>query len=208
MRYHGYEWCCMTDNRTIRKINRCIRRVACGNSDALEELFALTKKQLLIVAKSYLWDKSKAEDVLSDSYCKVVKGAKSFDGKRNGYNWLYEIVKNTALNQNERDKLRARPSTEEVKEPSFDVIDDLLNGVMAEEAMQPLTEEERELIYRYFFEGLTLQEIAGLFGKPKTTVYDRFKKTLAKMRKSLGVAEQTADKTVYRGEDDDEKERD
>lgn len=198
----------MTDKCTIKKINRCIRLIATGSTAALEELFALTKKQLLIVAKSYLWDKGKAEDVLSDSYCKVVRGAKSFDPKRNGYNWLYEIVKNTALNQNARDRLRSHPSLDEVVGPSFDVIDELLNRVMVEEAATPLSDGERELIYRYFFEGLTLQEIADIFGKPKTTVYDMLKRALSKMRKSLGIAEQGAGRNVYKGEGNDEKKSD
>lgn len=198
----------MVDKNTVKKINRCIRRIARGRMDALEELFALTKKHLLIVAKTYLWDKSKAEDVLSDSYYKVVKNAAAFDTKRNGYNWLYEIVKNTALNQNERDKLRAHPSLEEVGEPMLDTMDTLLNHVMAEEAISRLTDEEKELIYRYFFEGLTIQEIADSLGKPKTTVYDQFKKALSKMKKSLGFADQKAEKTVYKSEKSHEEERD
>lgn len=202
------ERCRMTDRRTIKKINGCIRRIALGSAEAPEELFTLTKRQLLIVAKSYLWDKSKAEDVLSDSYCKAVKGAKAFDSKRNGYSWLYEIVKNTALNQNARDKLRAHLPLEEPAAPSFDVIDELLNRVMVEEAALPLSDEERKLVYRYFFEGLTLQEIANRTGKPKTTVYDMLKRTLAKMRKSLGIAEHGAGKSVYKGERNDEEKRD
>lgn len=198
----------MIDKITVKKINRCIRRIAQGHMDALEALFTLTKKQLFIVASAHLSDKSKAEDVLSDSYCKVVKSAKTFDAKCNGYNWLYEIVKNTALNQNEKDALRAHPSLEEVREPMLDTMDALLNHVMAEEAVSQLTDEEKLFIYHYFFEGLTIQELADSLGKPKTTVYDQFKRTLAKMRKTLGVPEQKADKVVYKCEDRHEEERD
>lgn len=42
-------------------------------------------KREYLEAMKYLWDKSKAEDVLSDSYCKVVKNAVTFDTKRNGH---------------------------------------------------------------------------------------------------------------------------
>ncbi|MGM9646476.1 MAG: RNA polymerase sigma factor [Eubacteriales bacterium] len=197
----------MTDKRTVKKINRCIRQIALGRMSALEELFVLTKKYLFVVAKAYLWDKSKAEDVLSDSYFKVVKSAGSFDTSRNGYSWLYEIVKNTALNQNEKDKLRAHPTLDEIKEPPSDIIDELLTKIMVNQALSQLTEEENALVYKYFFEGLTLQEIADSLRKPKTTVYDQLQRTLMKMKKMLGGADQKPDKTVYQGEDNHEKER-
>lgn len=198
----------MENINKIKRINRCIRRIACGRTDALEELFALTKRRLLIVARTYLWDKSKAEDVLSESYYKVVINADTFDVNRNGYNWIYEIVKNTALNQNEKDKLRTHYSLEEIKEPTFDAVDELLDHIMAEEAVLSLTDEEKELIYRYFFEGLTIQEIANFLKKPKTTVYDQFQRTLSKMRKQLGFTDRKKKKTVFIDEEAHEKERD
>ena len=148
----------MFNSRSIQKINKCIIRIAGKKESALDELFELTKKDLYVVACSYLYDKSKAEDVLSDSYLKVVKSAASFDRKQNGYNWLYEIVKNTALNQNN------------------EFVESLCDRLMVEQALNGLSEEEKRIIYEYFFERKTVKEIADRIGKPKTTTYDLISK--------------------------------
>lgn len=193
----------MTDKRTVRKINRCIRKIALGRMDALEELFLLTKKPLFVVARSYLWDRSKAEDVLSDSYCKVVQGAASFDAKRNGYNWLYEIVKNTALNQNAADRLREQPLPDEAA-PAADAVDELLDRLLAEEALAQIPAEERVLIFRYFFEGRTIREIAAEMHLSKSTVHERLQKILKTMKSALEEPESRAGKAAGRGEDSHE----
>lgn len=179
------------DKSTLRKLNTCIRRIAEGDTASLDVLFALTKKPLLVVARSYLSDKSKAEDVLSDSYLKIVRSAKSCDPERNAYNWMYEIVKNTALSQNEKDRLRAHPSAEETDLPDIAVTDALLNRILIREAAENLTAEEKRIVYLYFFEGRTVREIGEILGKPKSTAGDLLKRTLEKMRKNLKTSGRT-----------------
>ncbi|MCD8371742.1 MAG: RNA polymerase sigma factor, partial [Clostridia bacterium] len=150
----------MADKKYIKQINNCIVKIAKGDMAALEKLFELTKKQLFFVARAYLTDKDKAEDVLSDSYLKVVKNAVYFDARQNGYNYLYTIVKNTALNENKRDSLRLNEPLEENDLPDYGCMDGILNKILAEEACKTLDGEEKRIIYEYFFEGKTIQEIA------------------------------------------------
>lgn len=188
----------MFNSRSIQKINKCIIRIAGKKESALDELFELTKKDLYVVACSYLYDKSKAEDVLSDSYLKVVKSAASFDRKQNGYNWLYEIVKNTALNQNKKDKLRDGEPLTETNQPNYEFVESLCNRLMVEQALNGLSEEEKRIIYEYFFERKTVKEIADRIGKPKTTTYDLIKRLLEKMKNRLEAPEQKSHKGVYK----------
>ena len=84
------------------KIKELIKRISKNDERALEELFENTKKKLKYVAKQYLIEKSYADDVLSESYLKIYKRSKTFNEKYNGYSWMYEIVKNTALDYNRK----------------------------------------------------------------------------------------------------------
>lgn len=195
----------MNDKKTIKKINRCILGIANNDSRALETLFELTKKQLFIVAKTYLFDKSKAEDVLSESYYKVVKNAKSFNSEYNGYNWLYEIVKNTAYNQNDKDRIRISSSIDDIIAPAFNPIDEILDKILIEEALSKLTDEEKLMIYKIYFEGKTLKELSIELNKPKTTIYDTIQKILKSIRKDFGIADRKSDKTVYNSGEKNEK---
>lgn len=172
----------MADGKFIKKVNKLILNIAHGDCRALEELFEITKKPLFYVAKTYLFDKSKAEDVLSEVYLKVVKNAISFDKSKNGYNWMYEITKNLALNENRSDA-RSLPIEEFV--PSYDCTDGLINKAEVERALQSLSEEEKRLIYWYFFEKKTLKEIADILDKSKSSVYERIENILKKLKKIL-----------------------
>lgn len=172
----------MADGKFIKKVNKLILKIAHGDSRALEELFAITKKPMLYVAKTFLYDKNKAEDVLSEAYLKVVKNANSFDKTKNGYNWMYEITKNLALNENRIDK-RDFPIEDFV--PSYEDTEGLINKIEIDRALQILSSEERRLIYAYYFEKKTLQEIADIEGKTKSTIYERIESILKKLKNFL-----------------------
>lgn len=171
----------MDNNKFIKTVNKLIVKIAQGDSRALEQLFDLTKKQLFYIAKSYLFDKNKAEDVLSEVYLKVVNNAKRFDKSKNGYNWLYEITKNTALNENRKD--RPLYALDE-NVPAYECFDGLINRIAVEKAIAELQPEERRIIYEYFFEK-TIQEIADSLHKSKSTVHERITVILRKLEKLL-----------------------
>ncbi len=173
------------DKKYIKKVNICIVKIAQGKQEFLTKLFDLTKRQLYIVAKSYLYDKDKAEDILSEAYLRVVKYADSFDRKKNGYNWLYEMVKNLSFTQNKKDAVRTSVSIEQFDIPDASFDDSILDKILLESMQESLTENEKMLIYLYYFEGRTLQEIADMFGKAKSTIYDMQKKALQKMRTKI-----------------------
>lgn len=176
----------MSDKKFKEKVNNCLIKIADGNKHALEELFCITKKYLYVVAVNYLDDESKAEDVLSDAYYKVVRSISTFDKNQNGYNWIIEIVKNTAFTQNLKDRVHASISIEDVTIlDKRDYFDELLNSIMIEQAQKYLSEQEKAIVYDYFFERKTLQEIADKLNLPKTTTYDLIQRILEKMRRVL-----------------------
>ena len=166
----------------IKTVNKLSGKIAQGDSRALELLFDLTKKQLYYVAKTYLSDKNKAEDVLSETYLKVVNNAKSFDKSKSGYNWLYEITKNTALNENRKDK---PVYALEDNIPVYECFDGLINRVAVERAISELLPEERQIIYEYFFEKKTVQEIADRLHISKSSAHERITRILKKLKEFL-----------------------
>ena len=101
-------------DKLVEKINKLIVRIAKGDTYALDELFVITGRMLLFMARKYLYNKSYAEDLVSETYLKVVKSADSFDKKQNGLNWLYKIVKNGALNHNLKERNFTEPIPENV----------------------------------------------------------------------------------------------
>ena len=85
-------------DKLVTRINKLIVRISKGDIRALDELYDLTSRMLLVMAKKYLYDKSYAEDLVSETYYKLVKNAEKFDATQNGLNWLYKIIHNEAIN--------------------------------------------------------------------------------------------------------------
>ena len=99
-------------DKLVRKTNALIMRIAKGDKNALGSLYELTSGYLLAMARAYVRDRGLAEDVVSETYLKAVRGAGSFDPKGNGLNWLFKIVRNTAFNLNSYENRRRHEDIE------------------------------------------------------------------------------------------------
>ena len=53
-------------DKLVKKVNKCIYRIALFDEKALDELYAITKESMWFVARKYLVDKSKIDDVLNE----------------------------------------------------------------------------------------------------------------------------------------------
>ena len=59
---------------------------------------------LLSVCMRYVADKSEAEDILQDSFFKILKSIKEYAGKGHFENWMKKIVVNTAITHFHKEK--------------------------------------------------------------------------------------------------------
>lgn len=175
-------------DKLVKQVNSAISQIGRGNKNALGTLYELTSGYLLNMARVYVYDKSYAEDVVSEVYLKVVRNAQSFDTSKNGLNWLFKITKNTAINHN---AYAARRSYTDIDARGdiadvFNALDDfnLFRGSL-KDAVAHLTPEERRIIYLRYWEGYTVREIAKALGKPTMTMQDTIKKILKKLEKKI-----------------------
>ena len=172
-------------DKLVLKINKLIYRISKGDNHALDELFELTSRMLLTMARKYLFDKSYAEDLVSETYFKLVKNASKFNPAQNGLNWLYKIIHNEAVNYNRRDYSLYNCELTDEASIIDDCVDDWLDKILIKDALNQLSAEERLVIYLRYWEGLNYQEVAKRINKPLTTTYDYTNKILKKLKKLL-----------------------
>lgn len=173
----------------IKNINKLISGIADGNKKSLQELYDLTARMCLAMAKKYLYDKSLADDVVSVAFVKIVRGADDFNKSGNGLNWIFKIVKNTALNQN-RDNFNNDNSCEyddKVLEGAIDChdADEWIEQIVVRDAIAQLSEDEKQIIYLRYWLGYDLKSVATYLNLPMTTAYDKIRRTLKKLEKYL-----------------------
>ena len=107
----------------------------------------------------------------------------SFDSKENGYNWMYTIAKNLALDDNKKNnKIEyINDGYCEIEDNSFQP----LKTLIVEEAMAILNDKEKELLYRLYWEGYTIKEIASINNVPISTIYTQRARIYKKMKNFL-----------------------
>ena len=155
-----------------QKVNQLILLIAKGEQSALEELSRLVSARLMSIALSIVRNRSLAEEIVQDSFVRIVYAADTYKPNTNGYAWICKITQNIALNVLRRENRLRVVNIEEcfsLAAPD-DVFETSSAHVILKEAMAILTPTERWILYQKYFMDFTVREIAQLSGKSKSAV--------------------------------------
>lgn len=155
------------------KIEYALGLIAAGDKAGVNLLYACAGRAMLFVAKSIVKDSFAAEDVVQDSFLKIVKGISHYKKGTNGYAWICKIVRNTALNSLEASKRRAAASLEAVSDISDGGEDEEKSAtkLLVEKMLASLYPPEvQRMIYMKYFLDMTVREIAKELGRSKSYV--------------------------------------
>src|SRR5215471_3037523 len=173
-----------------------VKRVAEGDRDAFEKLYAAYQTRLFRYLLRMVGDTGTAEELTNDTMVAAWKAAGSFKGQSKPSTWLFAIARNKALNA-----MRGQhPVMVEVEtamavaasssdSPETSVSRGSLHAVM-KQALQELSAEHREVIELTFYQELSYQEIAEIMQCPVNTVKTRMfyaKKRLQEALEQRGI---------------------
>lgn len=133
-------------------------------------------------------DRVLAEDLLADTFERVLRAGRRFDPRKaSEKTWLYTIALNLLRDHARREGVagRALERVGTVSDAGSSVFEHIDARGDLNRALETLTSEERELMALRFGAGLTLPEIAKALGERRTTVEGRFYRTLRKLRERL-----------------------
>ena len=120
-----------------------------------------------------------AEDILSEVFLRLVKNKNKIDGDEHLKNWLIRVTINCSNTLFKR--LKRRGEVELTENCGFDVIkeDMVLPAVLS------LPENQKIIVYMYYYEGYSVEEIAGILGIPSGTVKSRLARARDKLKIKL-----------------------
>ena len=153
------------------KLNRLILAVANGFTDCLDGILRLAGGQMMAVALSIV-GRDCAEDVLHDSFIKIVRFAKRYKPGMSPYGWIMKIVRNTALDYLKAKKVKNEVSTDEFFSLSSSDYspEKRENAIVLEQALKKLDGDERKIIYYIYYLDMTVREIAEELNMSKSAV--------------------------------------
>ena len=158
--------------------------------DVFERLYEAHAQQLLWFLEYRTGDRAVAEDLVADTFEKVLRSRRRFDPRRGSEkSWLYTIALNTLRDHSRRSSAetraleRALPAGTVTSAPDelaqVEHRDQLLAGLAA------LSEEERDAVALRYGADLTVPEIAKVTGERLSTVDGRVYRALRKLRDRL-----------------------
>jgi len=186
-----------------------INKVIAREPDAVEALYDHYAPALLSVGLRYCGDLADAEDILHDSFLKIISNLGNFRQRKNGSlaAWMKRIMVNTALNF-----LRDRKKTnhfsdletfeavigEEVPD-SYDT-DDQYRNLTQDQIMKIICELPlgyRTVFNLYVMEEFSHKEIAGMLQCSENTSKSQLSKARAMLRKKIRNMSATEKHNVY-----------
>jgi RNA polymerase sigma factor (sigma-70 family) len=155
--------------------------------DKFEQLYAEHAEGLLGFLAYRTGDRALAEDLLADTFERVLKARRGFDRRRGSEKtWVYSIALNRL-----RDHVRRQDAERRALERSGpdasppDALDAIGHRSDLMAALARLSGEEREAVALRYGADLTVPEIARVTGEPLTTVEGRVYRSLRKLRDLL-----------------------
>jgi RNA polymerase sigma-70 factor (ECF subfamily) len=135
-------------------------------------------------------DRALAEDIVADTFERVLRSRTRFDRRRaSEKTWIYSIALNLVRDNARREAVAQRAVTRDLgpqaAAPTANPLDAVDDRDLVQRALATLAVEEREAIALRYGADLTLPEIAALIKEPLSTAEGRVYRGLRKLRETL-----------------------
>jgi RNA polymerase sigma-70 factor (ECF subfamily) len=173
-----------------------------GDVRAFEVLITRHRKPVFNFILRFVRDSALAEDVVQETFLRVVKNAEAYERQAKFTTWLFTIARNLCVDASRRGKHRKAASLDapldgaDGKLSLGDTVADSGAGVdrqaishqlqiRMKAAIAELPDEQREIFLLREVADLQFNEIAEIVGCPENTVKSRMRYALEKLREAL-----------------------
>lgn len=134
----------------------------------------------------YLKDYHLAEDAAQETFIKAMYAYDSFRNQSSEKTWLTQIAINTCKNLMRTNWFRlARNELKEDIQSLEDSYDTILEKNSVLKAIMKLRENDRKMIVLYYYQELSMKEIAQITGKSENTVIQCVNRARGRLKKIL-----------------------
>ena len=185
-------------NKTTRRVSeqewvRLVQAIAAGDEQALHALYEQTHRIVFTLTMRITGNRETAEELTLDVFHDVWRRASAYDPASGSVvGWMMNQARSRAIDRLRFEQRKKRvpdhADTSVTIAPSsspHDVLDARDQGRVLRDALQVLTNDERQAIETAFFSELTYREVAAKFNQPLGTVKTRIRSGLEKLRQAL-----------------------
>ncbi len=163
---------------TAQKDQEDIANTLLGDMNAFSQLIDRHKNLVFTLSLQMLKNKEEAEEAAQDTFLKVYKSLKKFKGGSKFSTWLYRITYNTCLDRLKKNKRRQQTvAIDTVTIHKIQLLNTVLDTLEQQErkeiiqhCLQLLPASDSFLITLYYFEELSLEEMAAIVRYTPNTI--------------------------------------
>jgi RNA polymerase sigma-70 factor, ECF subfamily len=176
-----------------------------GDARAFETLVRRHRTPVFNFILRFTGHRARAEDVLQETWLKVVRSAREYEAKAKFTTWLYTIARNLCVDSARKESYRqassleaptgagaggdeGRPLSEGLPDTGASPERGAYNArlrPLLERALAGLPEEQREVFVLREYSGIAFKEIAEVTGVSENTVKSRMRYALEGLRRRL-----------------------
>lgn len=177
-----------------------------GDKQAEENLYYGTYQKAYAVAYSFKLDSMEAEDILQISYLKAFQKLSQLEKPESFDKWLCQIVRNACRDYKKKEKpiLQSQMEDEDSAPIDFEdedtgaqpeeVIDKQETSRLFKEFLQALPEAQRQVVVMYYYQRMSVREIADELECSEDTVKSRLRYSLPKIKNEVLALEKKGTK--------------
>ena len=181
-----------------------------GDQDAIGALYKKTYSQVYYTVRSMIRDEDAVFDIVQDTYLKAFAHLDAFEGDAKFLPWVQQIAANTARNwlKRKRPMLFAEMASDDGQDMPMEellpdersenlpdrVIDQKETKRLIHEILEELPEDQRAVIGMFYFEEMSVKQIAAAMGVSESAVKSRLMYARGKIEKKVRELEKKGTK--------------
>ena len=156
----------------------------CGDNYAVKEIISRFRNDLILFVNGFLHDINQAEDIVSDTFVKIIIKRPKLKNESSFKTYIYQIAKNLCFDYM-RKKKREVVFYEDYQISADDEICKNEDKRELIKAISKLKKEYRIIIYLRYFDGFSIDEIAKIMRKNKKQVYNTINRAKIQLKNLL-----------------------
>ena len=161
---------------TPKELDVLVSRYLKGDSLAFDEIYYEIQTSVYLSIKTYVKDRQIIEDLMQDTYVRVIQNITKYKLGTNFKAWVSCIARNIAINHYNKEK---RVSLAEVDNPVFAVES---HDSKLDYYLSFLEGIERDIVIYHIVLDMKFKDISKIMELPQSTIFAKYKQAIAKIK--------------------------